>query len=67
MIQNNNTKDVAYLGAYSSEFISFDNVKRFAISSFSKPAYWKRYGKNDTLLFDCHGTRYGFRIKKYKK
>jgi len=27
---------------------------------------WAGYEKNSTMLFDCSGTRYGFRIKELK-
>lgn len=66
MIINNNTTDLSYLGAYSMEHISFAIGNKVLASPYNFPQSWDMYGKNDTLLFDCNGCRYGFRIKQLK-
>ena len=68
MIQNNNTNDVAYLGMYAQDFIEEVSNYNFKIpyplGNISD--CWKFSEVSDIFLFDCSGTRYGFRIKELK-
>ena len=64
MIQNNNTKDMAYLGCYAENFI-YQAVEVAKPTIVDYPT-WAGYEKNSTMLFDCSGSRYGFRIKELK-
>lgn len=66
-MENNNTKDVAYLGLYPSmsehpEQCVIDIVVKYSIGV----PVWGSICVTDLLLFDCNGTRYGFRIKTLK-
>jgi len=63
-MNNNNTADVAYLGSVlSGKYFSEHCTKE---SLFNKPSEIDFY-IGLTAVFDCNGTRYGFRIKKLKK
>lgn len=65
-MENNNTKDVAYFGAYDLEYVNYAVSNKRIQSVWNCPIMWTHYAKNTTLLFDCNGTRYGFRIKTLK-
>lgn len=66
MIQNNNTKDVAYLG-FSNSPIGKDEIYKIATSTKSNcPKNMDYMFSCAELFFDCSGTRYGFRIKELK-
>jgi hypothetical protein len=63
-MKNNNTRDIAYLGSSSyPELLSKTKMKE---SVYDKPTQFD-FEIGRTAVFDCNGTRYGFRIKKYKK
>lgn len=64
-MENNNTKDVAYLGCYVSETISEDMINIISRNATDCP-FWQWFEVGDTMLFDCSGTRYGFKIKELK-
>ena len=68
MIQNNNTKDVAYLGCYKLKHQPHEAIiaKQLDTASANKCPTLIAYKFNATLFFDCSGTRYGFRIKELK-
>ena len=66
MIQNNNTKDVAYLG-----FTNFTLTKQMIdcivkCADVNCPKTRNHLHIESELIFDCSGTRYGFRIKELK-
>lgn len=65
-MENNNTKDVTYFGAYDLEYANYAASNKRIQSVWNCPKMWTQYAKNTTLLFDCSGTRYGFRIKTLK-
>jgi len=67
MIQNNNTKDVAYLGAIKGEDAPLYAWLIKESSMYKFPVRPDRHYNNGTIaVFDCSGTRYGFRIKELK-
>ena len=67
MIENNDTNDVAYLGAVLSET---DEDAILLIDECSVYPYplqkGRKYVKDSIAIFDCNGCRYGFRIKTLK-
>ena len=68
MIVNNNTKDVAYLGMYAQDFIeevsNYNFKTTYPLGNVNE--CWQFVEVSDVFLFDCSGTRYGFRIKELK-
>lgn len=71
MIVNNNTKDVAYLGIFMSKVYSSDwdfiySVDKSSAHNIPIEYYPFMFQKDWSFIFDCSGTRYGFRIKELK-
>lgn len=67
-MQNNNTSDIAYLGC-GSDPIPINIINNITKESSFKCPEPELYTDCEGIIyvFDCTGTRYGFRIKKYKK
>ena len=65
-MENNNTKDVAYLGCYEGSLIKIFANKLKTQSMLNCPQQWDEKKVGENMLFDCNGTRYGFRIKTLK-
>ena len=63
MIQNNNTKDVAYLGSVIHPKAFSSTCKKESVFNTPSEIDWFI---ELTAVFDCSGTRYGFRIKELK-
>lgn len=56
MRNNNNTKDVAYLGSTFTAYFLKHLIKSKKESVFSKPIWLDKH-EGTILVFDCSGTR----------
>lgn len=66
MIKNNNTPDVAYLGRFITKAFKNNLLSSNRISPNKFPTMDLTNEAKYTAVFDCSGTRYGFRIKELK-
>lgn len=66
-MQNNNTSDIAYLGWVHNRISTTKILLLNSTAPTKNPEPLIMYNNGAVFIFDCQGTRYGFRIKELKK
>lgn len=61
-----NTKDILYIGAFKSDLFKGKLIRSGFTARTTVPLDCPRL-IGEAFMFDCHGTRYSFRIKKFKQ